>query len=484
MLKKTDPSIIQSYLEDSSNLKGGFAEGIFLPENEKETAESLKECTEKSIPLTISGGTTGTTGGCIPFGGWILGTEKLNKIIDINTKKRFAIIQPAVTLDALEAELKKVKLLYPPDPTESTAFLGGTVATNASGSRSFRFGATRDWVQRLKVLLATGEALDITRGQHKAKETFFEILNTKSEILNKFKIPNYQIPNTKTSAGYYSKPDMDLIDLFIGSEGTLGIVTEIEINLIPCFHDTFDVIAFFPSENDAVGFVEDAKKKDILTIEFFDRNSLNLLRSSYSHIPEKAGSAVYMETEIKPDAGISYLENWGNLLEKCKAKLDDAWYGMTEKQKEELKKFRHSMPEHINEEFKKHNTIKFASDIAVPDNKFREMLAFYNSQLTIYNSRLLWVKFGHIGQNHLHVNLVPKTQDDIPLAKDLIMKFVKKGIELGGTCSAEHGIGKIKHPYLKEMFGDAGIAEMVRIKKLFDPTCILNQGNVFPKSLL
>ena len=468
MLKKTDPSIIQSYLEDSSNLKGGFAEGIFLPENEKEAAESLKECTEKSISLTISGGTTGTTGGCIPFGGWILGTEKLNKIVDINAKKKFAIIQPAVTLDALDAELKKVKLLYPPDPTESTAFLGGTVATNASGSRSFRFGATRDWIRRLKVMLSTGELLDLKRGH----------------LPNKSQIPNYQIPNVKTSAGYYSKPGMDLIDLFIGSEGTLGIVTEIEINLIPCFHDTFDVIAFFPSENDAVGFAGEAKKKDVLTIEFFDRNSLNLLRGSYSHIPEKAGSAVYLETEIKPEAGMSYLEDWGILLEKCKAKLDDAWYGMTKKQKEELKEFRHSMPEHINEEFKKHNTIKFASDIAVPDNKFREMLAYYNSQLITYNSQLLWVKFGHIGQNHLHVNLVPRTQDDISLAKELIMRFVKKGIQLGGTCSAEHGIGKIKHPYLKEMFGDAGIAEMVRIKKFFDPTCILNQGNVFPKELL
>jgi D-lactate dehydrogenase (cytochrome) len=482
MLKKTDPSIIQSYLEDSSNLKGGFAEGIFLPENEKEVAESVKECTEKSILLTISGGTTGTTGGCIPFGGWILGTEKLNKIVDINAKKKFAIIQPAVTLDMLEAELKKVNLLYPPDPTESTAFLGGTVATNASGSRSFRFGATRDWIRRLKVMLSTGELLDLKRG-HLPKK--FQTLPAAVPAGRQGRqVPNYQIPNIKTSAGYYSKPGMDLIDLFIGSEGTLGVVTEIEISLIPRPLDTFDIIAFFPSENDAVGFVEDAKKKDILTIEFFDRNSLNLLRSSYSHIPEKAGSAVYMETEIKPDAGMSYLEDWGVLLEKHKAKLDDAWYGMTEKQKEELKKFRHSMPEHINEEFKKHNTIKFASDIAVPGDKFREMLAFYNSQLKISDQQLLWVKFGHIGQNHLHVNLVPRTQDDIPLAKELIMRFVKKGIQLGGTCSAEHGIGKIKHPYLKEMFGDAGIAEMVRIKKLFDPTCILNQGNVFPKSLL
>jgi D-lactate dehydrogenase (cytochrome) len=475
MLKKTDPAIIRSYLEDSSNLQGGYAEGIYLPENEREIAEVLKECSAKKTSLTISAGTTGTTGGCIPFGGWILGTEKLNKLINIDKKAKTATLQPAVTLETLEKETKKLGLLYPPDPTEQTAFLGGTIATNASGSRSFRFGATRNWVKRLRVILSTGEILDIQRGQ---------TLSSKFETLNKFKVPNYNIPNVKTSAGYYAKLDMDLIDLFIGSEGTLGVVTEIEVGLIPTFHDTFDLIAFFPTENDAVDFVEEARKKEALTLEFFDKNSLELLRSSYPKIPTNAGSAVYFECELTPESGLSYLDEWGKLIEKHHAKLDDAWLGMNDKQKKELKDFRHSMPEHINEEFKKHNTIKFASDIAVPDSKFRDMLSFYNSTLYALRSNFFFVKFGHIGQNHLHVNLVPRKPEDIPLAQETIMKFVKKAVSLGGTCSAEHGIGKIKHPYLREMFGEAGILEMVRIKKHFDPAGILNQGNLFPKELL
>ncbi|MFA4906337.1 MAG: FAD-binding oxidoreductase [Candidatus Margulisiibacteriota bacterium] len=470
MLKKTDPSVIRSYLEDSSNLQGGHAEGVYLPENEAEVIEILKECSEKKTPLTISAGETGTTGGCIPFGGWILGTEKLNKLKDIDTKT--ASLEPAVTLETLEKETKKAGLLYPPDPTETTAWLGGTVATNASGSRSFRFGATRDWVKRLKVILSTGEVLELKR-------------NDKCQMTNdKLMRPNYQIPNVKTAAGYYSKPEMDLIDLFIGSEGTLGVVTEIEVGLIPRFFDTFDLIAFFPNENDAVDFVEEARKKEALTLEFFDKNSLELLRSSYPKIPVNAGSAVYFECELTEKSGLSYLDEWGKLIEKHHAKLDDAWLGMNNKQKQELKDFRHAMPEHINEEFKKHNTIKFASDIAVPDSKFREMLDFYSSHLIPHTSHLFFVKFGHIGQNHLHVNLVPRKPEDIPLAQETIMKFVKKAVSLGGTCSAEHGIGKIKHPYLREMFGEAGILEMVRIKKHFDPAGILNQGNLFPKDLL
>ncbi|MBI5700563.1 FAD-binding oxidoreductase [Candidatus Saganbacteria bacterium] len=478
MLKKTDQSAIKSYLEDSSNLKGCFAEGVYFPDNEKEIGEALKECASKQVPITVSAGCTGTTGGCIPYGGWLLGTEKLNKIITIDEKKKFAIIQPGVSLRNFQGQLQGRGLFYPPDPTETSAFLGGNVATNASGSRSYRFGSTRDWVRRLKVVLTNGEVLELIR-------------NPKSEIRNKFELPKYKMPNVKSSAGYYSSPNMDLIDLFIGSEGTLGVVSEIEVGLIPKMFDTFDIIAFFPSEEKVIQFVESAKKqKDVLTLEYFDRNSLELLRSDHPNIPQDAGSAIYLETELTGTTGITgstgstSLDKWAAILESNGANLETSWLGMNEKQKAELKEFRHSMPEHLNEEFRKHNTVKLATDIAVPDDRFREMLDYYNTRLASRSTHLFFVKFGHIGQSHLHVNLVPRTQEDIPLAKELIMLFVKKAISLGGTCSAEHGIGKIKYPYLHEMFGDSGIAEMIRIKKLFDPACVLGLGNIFPADRL
>lgn len=456
MIKKTDQDIIKAYLEDSSNLQGGHADGLYLPQNEAELIEAVKEGRQ----ITISGAGTGTTGGRIPFGGWILSTEKLNKIINIDKKNKSAIIQPAVTLDELDKALKEEGLMYAPDPTEKTAFLGGTVATNASGARSLRFGSTRDHVRRLKVVLSSGEVLDLKRG------------NPKSEILN----PNFQISNPKNAAGYYIKEGMDLIDLFIGSEGTLGIVTEIEVNLIDRIKDTFDCIAFFDSEEAAVVITEELRnKKDVLTLEYFDENSLSMLRSKYPKIPKDRKTAIYFE-QINPD-----LDFWEEFFKKHAISMEESWLGMNDKQREELWQFRHAIPETINELYKHEHQLKVSLDIAVPNDKFREMLSFYNTNLYPLSPNLFYIKFGHIGQSHLHVNLLPKSEEQKKLAQDLALKFVRKAVSLGGTISAEHGIGKIKHAYLKEMYGQSAIDQMIEIKKKYDPKMVLNIGNIFGK---
>jgi len=473
MIKKTDQAIIQGHLEDSSNLTGAYADGLYLPESAADAATAVKECTAKKTPLTIVGGATGTTGGCLPFGGWLLATEKLNRIITLDEGNKFAIVEPGVTLDEIEAAVKPMGLLYPPDPTEKTATIGGNVATNASGGRGYRFGATRDWIRRLKVILPSGEILNVSGGE-KIKSVI-----PKSAI----PIPHYLMPPTKNTAGYFAKPEMDLVDLFIGAEGTLGIVTEIEIALMPAMKETFDLVAFFPSEDKAVDFVFQARKQNDTTInffEFFDANTLQMLKSSYPHIPENAKAAVYIEQEITEDNKNGYLDFWAKLLKQFHASLDNCWLGIELDQKAELAKFRHAIPEHINELFKQNHLVKLATDIAVPTDKFREMFNFYNSELITPNSELFSIKFGHIGENHLHVNLLPKTEEQKKLADDLIMRFVKKAVSLGGTVSAEHGIGKIKHQYLREMYGPQGIKEMIDVKKHFDPNLILNRNNIFP----
>jgi D-lactate dehydrogenase (cytochrome) len=299
------------------------------------------------------------------------------------------------------------------------------------------------------------------------------------------------MPITKNAAGYFSRPGMDLIDLFIGAEGTLGIITEIEIALSPTLGETFDLVAFFPEENQAVDFMLAAKRagdKTINFFEFFDDNTLQMLKKSYPHIPLNVKAAIYIEQETNE------VEVLAPRLEKFGASLDTCWVGMDDAQKEELVKFRHAVPEHINEIFKQHHSIKLATDIAVPTDKFKEMFDYYKSQLQTSNfkinlndqnhkSHIFFIKFGHIGENHLHVNLVPLSERAIPLAKEIILKFIRKAVNLGGTVSAEHGIGKIKHAYLKEMYGQAGIDEMIRVKKIFDPQWILNQENIFSFSL-
>ncbi|MBI5078644.1 FAD-binding oxidoreductase [Candidatus Saganbacteria bacterium] len=482
MIKKTDPDIIKGYLEDSSNLTGGYAEGVYLPENESETAEALAECNDKKIPLTVSAGQTGTTGGCSPFGGWILSTQKLNKIIDINKGLKFAVVQPGVTLEALEKEVAKAGLFYPPDPTEKTATIGGNVATNASGGRCFRFGSTRNWIRRLKIVQPNGTSLNIKRNLFRAgRKNTFDLPHLTLPV------PQYHMPLTKNAAGYFSAPGMDFLDLFIGSEGTLGVVSEIEIALSPALTETFNLVAFFPTEEAAVNFVHESKLARDASInfyEFFDENTLQMLKPSYPNIPAGAKAAIYIEQEITG-------ENQTTYLEKHDASLDNCWIGTDPGQKEELSKFRCAVPEHINELFKQYRQTKLATDIAVPEDKFKEMFDFYNLQLTClpagtatYNLQLFFVKFGHIGDNHLHVNLLPKSEEELKTVKELVLSFIRKAVSLGGTVSAEHGIGKIKHAYLREMYGEAGIKEMVRIKKTFDPNCILGINNIFPKELL
>ena len=480
MLSKTDPDLIKGYLEDSSNLAGGHAEGVYLPENEQEIAEALAQCNAKKTPLTVSAGQTGTTGGCIPFGGWVLTTQKLNKIINIDKGLKFAVVQPGVTLEEIEKAVAKEGLLYPPDPTETTATIGGNVSTNASGGRCFRFGSTRNWVRRLKIVLPNGSSLNLKRSLiHADKKGEFVLPHLTLSI------PRYTMPLTKNAAGYFSAPGMDFLDLLIGSEGTLGVISEIEIALAPALQETFDLVAFFPSEGQAVDFVLESKKQEDRAInyyEFFDENTLQMLRPTYPKIPGKAKAAVYIEQEIVEE-NKAYMDYWAKLLEMYGADLEDCWLGADVKQKEELTKFRYSIPEHINDIFKQHHQIKLATDIAVPEGKFKEMFDFYNDELRMTNDELMYIKFGHIGDNHLHVNLVAKKPEHFEKAKTIVMKFVRKAVELGGTVSAEHGVGKIKHDYLKEMYGEAGIKEMIRVKKTFDPNCILGLNNIFPKDL-
>jgi D-lactate dehydrogenase (cytochrome) len=467
MRRQTDPAIIVGFLEDSSNLTGGKADGVYLPENEAEIRESLTECVAKKNPLTVSAGQTGTTGGCIPFGGWLLTTRKLNKIINLDKQQKLAIVQPGVTLEELEKAAAQEGLLYPPDPTEKSATLGGNVATNASGGRCYRFGSTRNWIRRLKVALANGSTLELQRGQ---------------PLVTRYPLPHYTMPQTKNAAGYYSKPEMDLIDLFIGSEGTLGIVTEIEVGLVPALQETFDLVAFFPSEEQAVDFVQESKRQEDRAVnfyEFFDENTLQMLKPSYPLIPTNTKAAVYIEQEIVDANDKAYMDYWAQLLERYGASLDNCWLGADAKQKAELTKFRYSIPEHINEIFKQHHQIKLATDIAVPESKFKEMFGFYRNELRGTSDELFHIKFGHIGDNHLHVNLVAKKPEYFDKACSFVLKFVRKAVSLGGTVSAEHGIGKIKHDYLQEMYGAAGIKEMVRVKKEFDPAFILGRGNIF-----
>ena len=195
---------IAPYLKDASHFQG-TAERILFPSDEKEIVDILKEAHQTKTPVTVSGAGTGLTGARVPQGGLVLSLEKMNRILDIHWDKQkmrgYTIVEPGVRLEELEEVLTAQNLFYPPNPGEKKAFLGGTVATNASGSRHLKYGATRSYVQRLRVVLAGGETLAIGRGDTKAHgRTLSVTCGNNREI--RIPLPTYRMPNTKNSAGY------------------------------------------------------------------------------------------------------------------------------------------------------------------------------------------------------------------------------------------------------------------------------------------
>jgi len=485
MIVRNNTQDLVNYLEDTSNVKGK-ASLLYLPQNNREVLESIRSCSRDKIPFTLSSGHTGTTGGCVSLEGAVISLENLNQIIDIDQEKQIVRSQSGVTLENLEKEVNKFNLTLRASPTESLAFIGGAIATSASGVRGFGYGSIRKYVRALEVILTTGEVIHIKRGEIISKRRCFEFEREGRPF--KFNLPSYQLPKVKSQAGYYVKDNMDLIDLFIGSEGTLGVIVSCELNLGKIPYNIFDGLIFFPQEANALRFVEEIKslkrrgELKPASLEFLDKNSLELLKSEYSFVPDSE-AAVYFEQEVEDEASFEHLLlKWQGLIEKNRAYLDESILADTQSQRKRVFDFRHKLPQMINELLRRNKQVKTASDIAVPEDKFNQMYDFYKKIAGEANVR--YVNFGHIGESHLHFNFLPSNDQEGKKAKEYLKKLCQKAVSLGGTISAEHGIGKIKKPYLKIMYRESEIKEMVVLKKYLDPSCLLGLDNIFDKELL
>lgn len=495
MQVKTQTDELQNYLTDASNMQGGFADKLFIPENAEEIAAIINEANERKIPVTVSGARTGTVGGAIPFGGYVISLEKLNKILEINKEENYAIVESGVILNDFQKVVEAENLFYPPDPTEWSCQLGGTIATNASGARSFKYGATREFVEEIEVVLASGEILKLKRGTIFSDNGFIELQTTTGNLI-KAKLPTYRQPDTrKNTSGYFSGDKTDAIDLFIGSEGTLGIITRAKLRILPKPESFFSGIIFFENETDLLNFVWEAREKsfasrqnqnsnsiDASLIEYFDEKALKFISEKFPEVPEPAKGAIFFEQETNSENEDALLEEWNALLEKHDADLERSWFTTNEQDREKMREFRHALPVSVNERIVKYKQKKVGTDMAVPDEKFASFLRFYKEKLEA--SGLDYVIFGHIGDNHLHANMLPKSDEEATHARHLYGRFIAQSIMFGGTISAEHGIGKHKSKYLYVQYGERFLNEMAELKKAFDPKGILGRGNMFDVKFL
>ena len=445
------------YLVDASGFKG-TAERIFVPKNEAAVVEVLRDAGAHEIPVTISGAGTGLTGGRVPQGGWVLSLENLNSI---DIQDGYAICGAGVLLRDLQAAAAPSKQFYAPDPTEWGAAVGGTIATNASGSRSFLYGDTRRHVRALRIVLASGEVLVLRRGEKPP-----------------FELPLIDPPaSNKNTAGYFLRPEMDYLDLFIGSEGTLGVVTEAELTLLPAARELFTGVVFFESDDAALAAVDAWRPvPNLRMLEYMDAASLDLLRPRFKEIPTEARAALLIEEDSGASEDVE--QAWIERLEVSGALLDASWFATSAADREKFRKFRHAVPEAVNDLVRKRRLTKMGSDFAVPIARNRDMLRVYREALDL-SFPGQYVIFGHIGDAHLHANILPADDAEWARAKALMKDFARHAVQMGGTVSAEHGLGKRKKEFLPIMFSEDQIHSMKQVKARFDPKGLLGRGTLW-----
>jgi len=524
--KEIEESYAQ-YLIDESRLPGGKLDEIIFVHSEKQIVDVLARAHASRIPVTVSAARTGIVGGAVPQGGILLALENLNRFSGVRWDEKQGCwcvrVQPGLSIERLKEilnsqnfqdeyidckghkdsdfqrfEKESALWFYPIDPTEKSAHLGGTVATNASGARSFKYGQTRKFVVSLRVALMDGTIISIRRGDFVDDSGDGFVVESEART---FEIPSptYSKCKVKNAAGYYSDKPLDFIDLFIGSEGTLGVITEIELALRKKPECILSGVAFFHAEKDAVQFVKEIRSKDSggtgnakpSAIEYFDSNSIQLLREkqteqgSNSSIPpfsDHARAAIYFEQETNEEDLDTFFEIYDTLLSECNTSMDETWGGMEEHELKKMAEFRHAIPEIINtiigQRQKKFPAIhKVGTDFTVPDENLEEIMEIYQSILE--SAGLEYVIFGHVGENHLHVNILPRDNGELKKAKEIYMNFAHEAVSMGGSVSGEHGIGKIKGSLIQIMYSKEAIEEMQKIKCALDPEGLLGCGNIF-----
>ncbi|MBV9669762.1 MAG: FAD-binding oxidoreductase [Acidobacteriales bacterium] len=449
---------VDSYLEDSSGYRGE-AERVFLPSDVSEIREIVLTCSSERIPLTVAGAGTGLTGARVPHGGWVISLAKFRNIeIGLGTARCGA----GALLSDLQRAAASNGQFFGPNPTESSASIGGIISTNAGGARSFHYGAVRRHVLALDVILMDGQLLHVKRGDRVD-----------------FPVKPVRMPTTtKNSAGYYLRPGLEWVDLFSGSEGTLGIVTQAELKLQPDPAAILSGVVFFCTDDDALSAVDAWRQlPELRFLEFIDGNSLAILRTRYPEIPKDGHAALLIEQNL-PSEDDPEVDLWADRLQKQRAFEDESWFGFTAADRERFREFRHTLALMVLEIVRHNGFPKFVTDFAVPLHRNRELHEYYKRRCEEAMPGQYTI-FGHVGDANNHVNLLPRTTEQAKQSQEMLNEFARFVVSMGGTVAAEHGIGKNKTDLLKLMYSADEIEAMRDVKRRLDPAWLLGRGNIF-----
>ncbi len=501
-------------LEDAAHYPGGSAIGVLRPRSIDEVSAALRG----GQPILPIGAQSSLTGGATPFGDVVLSTERLQSLIVDGDRVRAGA---GVPLQAVQDELSKSGRWFPPVPTYLGACAGGAVATCAAGAATFKYGSVREWVESLTVVLAGGDVLRLSRGECRAQAGRFTIATAGGD--RTIAIPHLRMPDVpKRSAGYHVAPDMDLIDLFIGSEGTLGVIAEATFRTAALPGGLCRALVPAASEEVAIALVGELRSAaietwrthdplgvDISAIEHIDARAIAVVREDGVDrrlditLPSGAAVVLLIDLELSKtadDANLwSQLESARDadapdspLLRFCRildraGVLDDAEIALPgdRSRAAAFAELREAVPAGVNRRVALAKRIdggisKTAADMIVPFDRFRDMLR--QCRVLFEQRGLDLAVWGHISDGNVHPNVIPRRADDVAKGRDAILELGEWVIAAGGCPLAEHGVGRhpIKQQLLRKLYGSAGVDAMRAVKLSLDPKGLLARGVIFP----
>jgi D-lactate dehydrogenase (cytochrome) len=498
-LLRSDQEQIQEFLQDESKCTG-WAESISFPETEEEIQALVALCQDKHLSLTIQGNLTGICGGAVPQGGHILNLSKMNRILEFNLEEGLVRVEPGVLLQDLNQALRKKRrekaLFFPPDPTEALASIGGMAACNASGAGSYFYGATRNYVHGIRMVTAQG-ILHVKRGEKTQQDLLQELGEPDGSFLLEKEILG------KNVAGYDWQPQGDVVDLLLSSEGTLGIISELTLRLLPVPMKKMGILFFFRENQLAIEFVRWLRREEVawleekpvgapIAIEYMNGSSFRVVEEfrevkpelkRFQQIPQVIEAGIYVEFHEESEEKIDQVaEQLLGLNDHFNMVEGQEWCAFDEESLEQIQVFRHAVPECANlrmveRKTKESRLRKLGTDFAVPNERLMACMVMYQQDLEELGIDSLI--FGHIGDNHLHINLLPKTWEESEKCKLLIVKWESQVIAWRGTITAEHGVGRIKRSAFQRMYSSKDLQIMKAIKERFDSEGIFNPGVIF-----